>query len=65
MWETSAAGRRNGDTVQNQENFSPQRIIAPPLAPGWLRVSGNRIVTGADGAGSGTEVRLRGVGVGG
>jgi hypothetical protein len=62
MWETSITGRRNGDTVQNQENLSPERIIAPPPALHWLRVSGNRIVTGA---GPGTEVLLRGVGVGG
>jgi hypothetical protein len=48
--------------VENQENLSPERIIAPPPALHWLRVSGNRIVTGA---GPGTEVLLRGVGVGG
>jgi len=62
MWETCTTGRRNGDTVENQEDLSPERILAPPPALHWLRVSGDRIVTG-DGPGS--EVLLRGVGVGG
>lgn len=41
-------------------DLPPERMVAPPPVPGWLRVSGNRIV-----AGSGAPVLLRGVGVGG
>ncbi|HEX6451687.1 MAG TPA: cellulase family glycosylhydrolase [Trebonia sp.] len=48
--------------MENQENLSPERIVATPPPLRWLRVSGDRIVTGD---GPGAEVLLRGVGVGG
>ncbi|MBO0806360.1 MAG: cellulase family glycosylhydrolase [Nocardiopsaceae bacterium] len=49
-------------TTNNHNTLPTERIPATPPPPGWLRVSGSRIVTGAPAE---TEVLLRGVGVGG
>ena len=51
--------------MSKPEGLYPERISASPPSPGWLRVSGSRIVTG-EGDGTGDwDILLRGVGIGG